>query len=149
MDFPPWPVSGKIRHTLIVIDCTMPYPSLPIPASSQDPIYWRTPTNAACALALTRLISQANRPVLILARSSFEVARLNDELCAFGVSPTVFPDWETLPYDRFSRTKTSSRNDCHSFGDYQGSKMASCWSRPLPWFSACRQPHSSPSVSYC
>lgn len=42
------------------------------------------------------------RLVLMIAKNSTHLQQLEDELQFYGVTPQVFPDWETLPYDRLS-----------------------------------------------
>ncbi|MFP4294384.1 MAG: transcription-repair coupling factor [Halothiobacillaceae bacterium] len=76
--------------------------TLPIPRSAKDPVYWRVPAHAATALAIARLIDSRSAPLLLVVPDAFSASRLQDELAAFGQEAELFPDWETLPYDRFS-----------------------------------------------
>ncbi|MGC9457603.1 MAG: transcription-repair coupling factor [Halothiobacillaceae bacterium] len=76
--------------------------ALPLPRSARDPVYWRVPAHAGTALALARLIASAPAPILLIVPDAFSAARLQEELAAFGQPADLFPDWETLPYDRFS-----------------------------------------------
>ena len=60
-------------------------------------------TGAADALALAEL-AQSRRPILVLTASALDAQRLRDEIPCFapGLSVHLLPDWETLPYDKFS-----------------------------------------------
>jgi transcription-repair coupling factor (superfamily II helicase) len=55
------------------------------------------------ALALARL-AQARAPVAIVCASALEAQRLREEIPWFApaLRVSLFPDWETLPYDQFS-----------------------------------------------
>src|SRR5881296_4642426 len=55
------------------------------------------------ALALARL-SQGSRPAVVFCAQATEAQRLKDEIAWFApqLAVTLFPDWETLPYDHFS-----------------------------------------------
>ena len=55
------------------------------------------------ALALARL-AQVRRPITVVCASALEAQRLRDEIPWFapGLRASLFPDWETLPYDSFS-----------------------------------------------
>ncbi len=58
---------------------------------------------AADALALAQYAS-SNRPLLVLSASALDAQRLRDEILCFAPELRVhlLPDWETLPYDKFS-----------------------------------------------
>ena len=60
-------------------------------------------TGSADALALAEL-AQAKKPILVLTASALDAQRLKDEIPCFDPSLSVhlLPDWETLPYDKFS-----------------------------------------------
>jgi len=60
-------------------------------------------TGTADALALAEL-AQTRRPLLVLTASALDAQRLRDEIPSFapGLSVHLLPDWETLPYDKFS-----------------------------------------------
>ena len=65
------------------------------------------PLGSADALLLARLAqaqAQAGRLLAIVTAEPGDAQRLADELPFFapGMQVTVFPDWETLPYDSFS-----------------------------------------------
>lgn len=55
------------------------------------------------ALAIARLARDAG-PILVVTGRADEAGRLEDEIPLFapGLRVHLFPDWETLPYDRFS-----------------------------------------------
>jgi transcription-repair coupling factor (superfamily II helicase) len=55
------------------------------------------------ALALARLAAAA-RPVVVVCGSALDAQRLRDEIPWFApdLRVSLFPDWETLPYDTFS-----------------------------------------------
>jgi transcription-repair coupling factor (superfamily II helicase) len=59
-------------------------------------------SGALPSLLLARLQAVCGSPVLMVARDPAQVAVLEEELRFFGVTSQVFPDWETLPYDRLS-----------------------------------------------
>ena len=56
------------------------------------------------ALAVARLARADATPVIVLCAHPADAARLHDEAAWFdpGLRVTLFPDWETLPYDGFS-----------------------------------------------
>ncbi len=56
------------------------------------------------ALAVARLARSAATPAMVLCAHPADAARLHDEVAWFdpGLRVTLFPDWETLPYDGFS-----------------------------------------------
>ena len=65
------------------------------------------PTGSADALLLARLAAARkaeNRLLVIITAEPADAQRLADELPFFaaGIKTTLFPDWETLPYDTFS-----------------------------------------------
>lgn len=62
---------------------------------------------SADALAITRaarLARSAGKPMAVMCARATDAARLQDEVAWFDPSlrVTLFPDWETLPYDGFS-----------------------------------------------
>ena len=82
--------------------------SPPLPRSGQQRAYWRAPASAS---ALAWSIAGAARahagPVLAIARDNQAAHQLETDLRTLlgpqSDLPVVpFPDWETLPYDRFS-----------------------------------------------
>jgi len=75
---------------------------LPLPKSEHDPIYLRAATEPGIAHALHRLNQDNKRPLLVVAADSRHASDLAQALTVFGSEARVFPDWEVLPYDRFS-----------------------------------------------
>jgi transcription-repair coupling factor (superfamily II helicase) len=76
----------------------------PIPAEPQQKMVWGNLNGASIGLALSSLIVEANRPVVIIAPDTLAATRLEYELQFFHHNQPIvhFPDWETLPYDQFS-----------------------------------------------
>jgi transcription-repair coupling factor (superfamily II helicase) len=62
------------------------------------------PLGSADALVLARFAAQADRVTAIVCADPSDAQRLEAELPLFapGLRVAVFPDWETLPWDRFS-----------------------------------------------
>ncbi|HDX0951516.1 TPA: transcription-repair coupling factor, partial [Stenotrophomonas maltophilia] len=84
------------------------YPAPPLPRAGQLRAWWRAP---ASPTALAWYLSQAARahdaPLLVIARDNHSANQLEADLqTLLGGDPALpvvaFPDWETLPYDRFS-----------------------------------------------
>lgn len=57
---------------------------------------------SAAALLLKEISDQFNQLLVLVARNSQHLAQLEGELEFYGLKPTIFPDWEILPYDRLS-----------------------------------------------
>lgn len=62
---------------------------------------------ALSSLLLKELVAysqqQAQQQLLVVvAKNTTQVAQIEEELSFFGIKPHLFPDWETLPYDRLS-----------------------------------------------
>ncbi|TCM68421.1 transcription-repair coupling factor [Acinetobacter calcoaceticus] len=57
---------------------------------------------SAAALLLKQISQQTPQLLVLVARNSQHLAQLESELEFYGVKPTIFPDWEILPYDRLS-----------------------------------------------
>jgi len=83
-------------------------PAPPLPRAGQLRAWWRAP---ASPTALAWYLAQAARahdaPLLVIARDNHGANQLEADLqTLLGGDPAVpvvaFPDWETLPYDRFS-----------------------------------------------
>lgn len=81
---------------------------LPLPRAGQSRAWWKAP---ATATALAWHLLQAARahpgPVLAIAADTHAARQLEADLATLlGPAPELalvpFPDWETLPYDRFS-----------------------------------------------
>lgn len=85
--------------------------SLPLPAAKkqathQDHQHWGQLQGSSQALAITQAASQYSGPMVLVTADTPSALKLEKEL-AFFASPdspevTLFPDWETLPYDTFS-----------------------------------------------
>ncbi|WP_182068385.1 transcription-repair coupling factor [Stenotrophomonas pavanii] len=84
------------------------YPAPPLPRAGHLRAWWRAP---ASPTALAWYLAQAARahdaPLLVIARDNHGANQLEADLqTLLGGDPAVpvvaFPDWETLPYDRFS-----------------------------------------------
>ncbi|HIE5650756.1 TPA: transcription-repair coupling factor [Stenotrophomonas maltophilia] len=84
------------------------YPAPPLPRAGQLRAWWRAP---ASPTALAWYLAQAARahdaPLLVVARDNHGANQLEADLqTLLGNDPALpviaFPDWETLPYDRFS-----------------------------------------------
>ncbi|WP_271678330.1 transcription-repair coupling factor [Thermomonas mangrovi] len=92
----------------------MPSPShplafpVPLPRSGQSRAWWRAPASStALAVAVLAAARQHTGPVLLVARDNHAAHQLESDLRVLtGDDPALpvlgFPDWETLPYDRFS-----------------------------------------------
>ncbi len=84
------------------------YSAPPLPSAGQLRAWWRAP---ASPTALAWYLAQAARahdaPLLVIARDNHGANQLEADLqTLLGGDPALpvvaFPDWETLPYDRFS-----------------------------------------------
>ncbi|PSM12266.1 MULTISPECIES: transcription-repair coupling factor [Stenotrophomonas] len=84
------------------------YPAPPLPRAGQLRAWWRAP---ASPTALAWYLAQAARahdaPLLVITRDNHGANQLEADLhTLLGGDPALpvvaFPDWETLPYDRFS-----------------------------------------------
>ena len=82
--------------------------SLPMPKPGQSRTYWRAPASAsALAHAVAAAASQHTGPLLVVARDNHGAHQLEADLHTLlggdAELPVLhLPDWETLPYDRFS-----------------------------------------------
>ena len=68
-------------------------------------VRWQGLTGAALALGVARAAARAAGPLLVFTRDAAESERLESELPFFAphdLPVLAFPDYETLPYDRFS-----------------------------------------------
>ena len=84
------------------------YPAPPLPRAGQLRAWWRAP---ASPTALAWYLAQAARthdaPLLVVARDNHGANQIEADLhTLLGGDPSLpvvaFPDWETLPYERFS-----------------------------------------------
>ncbi|MDQ9948930.1 MULTISPECIES: transcription-repair coupling factor [Acinetobacter] len=57
---------------------------------------------SSAALLFKEIAIQHSSLLVIVARNNQHVAQLESELEFYGIKPTIFPDWEILPYDRLS-----------------------------------------------
>jgi transcription-repair coupling factor (superfamily II helicase) len=76
----------------------------PFPEKPGQYLTWGNLHGASIGLALSNIIEQANRPVVVIAPDTLTATRLEYELQFFHQGQPIihFPDWETLPYDYFS-----------------------------------------------
>lgn len=59
-------------------------------------------TGSTGSLLLSEIAQQQHSLMVIIARNNQHLSQLESELEFFGQQVYVFPDWETLPYDRLS-----------------------------------------------
>ncbi|GAB3515766.1 transcription-repair coupling factor [Photobacterium alginatilyticum] len=77
--------------------------SLPLPTKQGDNRFIGNVSGAALALSVAELAQLHQGPVLAVVPDTQTALRLQPEITQFtGVEVSVFPDWETLPYDNFS-----------------------------------------------
>ncbi|NUF38284.1 transcription-repair coupling factor [Acinetobacter lactucae] len=57
---------------------------------------------SSAALLFKEIAIQHSSLLVVVARNNQHVAQLESELEFYGIKPTIFPDWEILPYDRLS-----------------------------------------------
>ncbi|ENU63447.1 transcription-repair coupling factor [Acinetobacter lwoffii] len=57
---------------------------------------------SSTALLLKEIVQQQSRLFIVIARNNQHLGQLESGLEFYGVKPTIFPDWEILPYDRLS-----------------------------------------------
>ena len=76
----------------------------PSPPRPGERVHWTRLYGAARALAIATAAAHAMRPFLVLTADAAMAARLEQEIAFFApdLPVHVLPDWETLPYDRFS-----------------------------------------------
>ncbi|MCY7355373.1 MAG: transcription-repair coupling factor [Lysobacter sp.] len=84
------------------------FPTPPLPKSGHQRTWWRAPASAtALAWSIARAAKVHAGPLLVVARDNHAAHQLESDLRTLigddATLPVVpFPDWETLPYDRFS-----------------------------------------------
>ncbi|MEJ2762444.1 transcription-repair coupling factor [Photobacterium sp. MCCC 1A19761] len=77
--------------------------SLPLPGKPGDNRFIGNVSGAALALSLAELAQAHPGPVLAVVPDTQTALRLQPEVSQFtDLDVSVFPDWETLPYDNFS-----------------------------------------------
>lgn len=57
---------------------------------------------SSTALLLKEIVQHQSRLFIVIARNNQHLGQLESELEFYGIKPTIFPDWEILPYDRLS-----------------------------------------------
>ncbi|WP_420714350.1 transcription-repair coupling factor [Acinetobacter sp. MD2] len=57
---------------------------------------------SASALLFKEIAQQSTGLFVLIARNNQHLAQLESEFEFYGLKPTIFPDWEILPYDRLS-----------------------------------------------
>ena len=69
-------------------------------------MHWGQLYGSSAALALSEAVQASTTPIVLVTPDAREAERLADELHFYLSDPsvplTLFPDWETLPYDLFS-----------------------------------------------
>ena len=79
-----------------------------LPRAGQSRAYWRAPgSSTALACAVLAAARAHDGPLLLIARDNHGAHQLESDLRVLGGNDAAlpvlaFPDWETLPYDRFS-----------------------------------------------
>ncbi|MGH8315616.1 MAG: transcription-repair coupling factor, partial [Steroidobacterales bacterium] len=76
-----------------------------MPTTPGQWVRWGQLYGAAGALAIAQAVRECDRPVAVIAESARALDRLDAEISFFAdreFAVLSFPDWETLPYDRFS-----------------------------------------------
>ncbi|MET1023068.1 MAG: transcription-repair coupling factor [Pseudoxanthomonas sp.] len=85
-----------------------PSPSLPLPRAGQSRAWWRAPSSpTALAWYLIQAARAHDGPLLAIAADNQAAHQLESDLHTLlgpesDLPVLPFPDWETLPYDRFS-----------------------------------------------
>ncbi|MDE2092062.1 MAG: transcription-repair coupling factor, partial [Gammaproteobacteria bacterium] len=77
-----------------------------LPDSSHPLLRWGRLYGSSASLALAEAVQQADAPLLLVTPTAREAERILGELHFYldkrSLPLNLFPDWETLPYDRFS-----------------------------------------------
>ena len=82
--------------------------AVPLPKPGQSRAFWRAPpSGTALACAVAAASTRHAGPLLVVARDNHAAHQLEADLRLLvagehSVPVLGFPDWETLPYDRFS-----------------------------------------------
>src|SRR5688572_26062138 len=110
-----WPRTGVRRCTCFQRNpdgmndsSTLPLPAPPLPRAGQSRAWWQAPASpSALAWAIAQAAAAHDGPVLAVAKDNHAAHQLEADLrTLLGHDATLpilpFPDWETLPYDRFS-----------------------------------------------
>lgn len=75
---------------------------LSAPKSSNDPLFLRSASFLGTAYTLADFSKRVPRAVLVIVPDSRSATELAEALALFDCPAAIFPDWEVLPYDRFS-----------------------------------------------
>ncbi len=78
------------------------HPLLNIPQTPLAPTFLRSASLLGVAHTLADLAQRNPRAILAIAPDSRSAADMAEALALFGCPAEIFPDWEVLPYDRFS-----------------------------------------------
>ncbi|QIL21057.1 transcription-repair coupling factor [Thermomonas sp. HDW16] len=82
--------------------------NVPLPRAGQSRAYWRAPASTSgLAVAIASAAARLDSPLLVVARDNHAAHQIEADLhTLLGTDAALpvlnFPDWETLPYDRFS-----------------------------------------------
>jgi transcription-repair coupling factor (superfamily II helicase) len=87
----------------MTLDTISPLDELPLPQSGEKQ-NWTNLYGAARWMAVTKAVTQSLRPFVVFTSDIASASKIEQELKFFDPSIVIhhFPDWETLPYDRFS-----------------------------------------------
>ncbi len=61
-----------------------------------------TMLGSSAALLFKEIAEKSDQLFVLVAKNNQHLGQLESELEFYGVKPTIFPDWEILPYDRLS-----------------------------------------------
>ncbi|HUM99709.1 MAG TPA: transcription-repair coupling factor [Halothiobacillus sp.] len=78
------------------------HPLLMIPQTPLAPTFLRSARLLGVAHTLADLAERTPRAILAIAPDSRSATDMAEALALFGCQAEIFPDWEVLPYDRFS-----------------------------------------------
>lgn len=78
----------------------------PLPTAKDNVLHWSSLYGSSTSLAISNLVAQNQGLLLLITPDMHSATRLKRELEFFSqetkTTITLFPDWETLPYDHFS-----------------------------------------------
>ncbi|WP_407276293.1 transcription-repair coupling factor [Halothiobacillus sp. DCM-1] len=80
---------------------TLPRPT-PLPDRAEHPVFLRAATLLGTAHSIAELAQRSPQPLLVILPDSRTLSEMAEALQLFGQPSEAFPDWEVLPYDRFS-----------------------------------------------
>ena len=91
---------------MTVKNATLPLPKTKTEGRTQDHQHWGHLQGSSHALAIATAFENSQGPVVLLTADTPSALKLQREIAFFLPSGekhiTLFPDWETLPYDMFS-----------------------------------------------